>query len=230
MVQFWLEWKWNVAAEAFRQAAIIDPSYPLAQRMIGIVASHQQRHVEAGQSMERLRTLEPLYAMNWALSAQVAFNAANYPGALQYAKQATVIAPDFWIGDYHIAMAAERLNQPRLALETVQRALAAGPGNSKLHALRGFVLATTGRPNEAREVVTTLTIAARTQYVPPYAVALIHAGLGDRDAAFEWLERAYQAHDVHLVALPTDAKWDPLRNDARFRALVARCGFMTPQS
>ena len=80
---------------------------------------------------------------------------------------------------------------------------------------------------EARDFIATLETASRTQYVPPYAIALAHAGLRNRDAAFEWLERAYQAHDVHLVALPTDAKWDAFRDDPRFAALVARCGFMT---
>lgn len=230
MVQFWLEWNWNRAAAAFQEAAKIDPSYPLAQRMLGIVASHQTRHAEARQSMDRLRRLEPLYAMNWALSAQVAFNATDYQGALEHARQSIVISPEFWIGRYHLAMAAERRGDQRLAIETLDHALASGPANSKLHALRGFVLATTDREIEARDVIRTLEEVSRTQYVPPYAIALVHAGLRDGDAALEWLERAYQAHDVHLVALPTDAKWDRLRHDARFAALIDRCGFMTPRS
>lgn len=230
MVQFWLEWNWNRAADAFQEAAKIDPSYPLAQRMLGIVASHQTRHAEARQSMDRLRLLEPLYAMNWALSAQVAFNATDYQGALEHARQSIVISPEFWIGRYHLAMAAERLGDQRRAIETLDDALTSGPANSKLHALRGFILATTGREVEARAVISTLENVSRTQYVPPYAIALVHAGLRDRDGALEWLERAYQAHDVHLVALPTDAKWDPLRHDARFAALIDRCGFMTPRS
>ncbi len=61
--------------------------------------------------------------------------------------------------------------------------------------------------------------------MPPYAFALIHAGLGDADAAFDWLDRACDARDVHLVFIPVDPKWDRYRTDPRFAGVTARCGF-----
>ena len=71
----------------------------------------------------------------------------------------------------------------------------------------------------------TLEEMARERYVPPYAMALVLAGLGDREAVFDWLDRAYAARDVHLIYLPVDSKWDAYRADPRFQALLARCGF-----
>jgi hypothetical protein len=64
-------------------------------------------------------------------------------------------------------------------------------------------------------------------YVPPYALALVHAGLGDADAAFEWLDRAFAVRDVHLMFLTVDVKWDRYRTDPRFGDLLSRCGFST---
>ena len=64
--------------------------------------------------------------------------------------------------------------------------------------------------------------------MPPYAMALVSAGLGEWDAVFEWLDKAYAARDVHLIYLPVDPKWDSYRADPRFVALLARCGF-TPR-
>jgi hypothetical protein len=58
----------------------------------------------------------------------------------------------------------------------------------------------------------------------------VHAGLGDADAAFASLDKAFAAHDVHLIYLPVDPKWDPYRDDPRFKALVDRCGFMRTAS
>ena len=79
--------------------------------------------------------------------------------------------------------------------------------------------------DEARDVLRTLEAVSRDGYVPPYMMALVHAGLGEREAVFQWLNRAYDARDVHLIFLPVDPKWDPYRADPRFEALLARCGF-----
>ena len=49
--------------------------------------------------------------------------------------------------------------------------------------------------------------------MPPVAIALVHAGLGDGEAVMEWLAKAYDARDVHLIYLPVDPKWDPYRAD-----------------
>jgi hypothetical protein len=79
-----------------------------------------------------------------------------------------------------------------------------------------------GRIAEARGVLRTLESIARERYVPPYAIALVSAGLGDRDAVFEWLGRGKSLGDVHMVFLPVDPKWDPFREDPRFADLLDR--------
>jgi hypothetical protein len=70
--------------------------------------------------------------------------------------------------------------------------------------VRGYILARNGRTNEAREVLGTLHTFAKERYVPPYAMALIHAGLNEPEKAFEWLDRALEVRDVHLIFLPVD--------------------------
>ena len=115
--------------------------------------------------------------------------------------------------------------RPIFALEALKDAARFSGRNSKAVALTGYVLAKAGRPTEAREVLKELEALARQRYVPPYALALVHAGLQEPDAVFEWLSRAYDARDVHLIFLPVDPKWDEYRPDPRFQALVARCGF-----
>ncbi len=54
---------------------------------------------------------------------------------------------------------------------------------------------------------------------------LIYIGLGDKDQAFAWLDKAYQEHCDYLVYLPTDPMADPLRNDPRFRRVAGTPGF-----
>lgn len=117
------------------------------------------------------------------------------------------------------------MGDPGAALHALHDVEQRAPGNSKLLALRGFVLASTCRTDEARVVASALEAIATERYMPPYAVALVHAGLGDTERALGWLERAFTERDVHLIFLVVDPKWESCASDPRFQRLVERCGF-----
>jgi tetratricopeptide (TPR) repeat protein len=163
--------------------------------------------------------------MVYALSSQVAFQARDYQAALDHASQAIALDQEFWIGHIMRGQAYEQSGRPQLALDAFAIAARFSGDNSKAFALSGYVLAKTGHRDKARDVLTTLEMLSRKRYVPPYAQALVYAGLGEHDAVFESLNRAFDVHDVHLIYLPVDPKWDPYRSDPRFAALLTRCGF-----
>lgn len=220
-----LEWDWTAAEAAFRRAIALDPRYPQAHLVLGHSLSQMGRHSEAAPLTRRARELDPLNAMTHALSSQVAFQARDYSAAVEYARQAIVIDPEFWIGYMQRGQALERLGKADLALEALTNAARFSSHNSKPVSLRGYMLAKLGRTNEAREVLRMLEDVSHQRYVPPYAMALVNAGLGEQKAMFEWLDQAYAARDVHLMFLTVDPKWDPYRADPRFIALLARCSF-----
>jgi TolB-like protein/DNA-binding winged helix-turn-helix (wHTH) protein/Tfp pilus assembly protein PilF len=224
-VKFFLEWDWPAAEAAFRRAMALDPSHAVAHRYLAHVLSQAGRHAEAAAAMRRTRELDPLYAMSHAMSSQIAFQARDYPAAAEHARQAMAIDPEFWIGHIAAGQAYQQLGTPDLAFEEYLSASRFSGGNTKTLSFRGHLLAQTGREREAREVLGTLEALSRERYVPPYAIALVHAGLGEADAAFTALARAYDARDIHLIFLTVDSRWDPYRSDPRFGALVARCGF-----
>jgi DNA-binding winged helix-turn-helix (wHTH) protein/tetratricopeptide (TPR) repeat protein len=223
-LKFWLDWDWPGAEIAYRKAIELDPSYPLGHRMLGVLLSHMCRHEEAQASIRRARELDPLYVMHQSLSSQIAFGARDYPAAVQFARQAIVVDPDFWIGQLHLAQVLIELGEIDLALAALSNSGKLGV-NSKVIALRGYVFARMGRSEEAQNVLQTLLSIARERYVPPYAMAMVHAGLGQFELALQWLERCYDARDVHLIFLTMDPKWDPLRSERRFSDLLRRCGF-----
>jgi DNA-binding winged helix-turn-helix (wHTH) protein/TolB-like protein/Flp pilus assembly protein TadD len=213
---------WRTAESALRQALAIDADAADAHLLLGHLLSQTGRHAEALAETTAARGLEPLWPLVHGVSAQVAFQARDFEGALGHARQALVVAPELWIGHMQEAQALERLGDTELALEALDRAAPLSGGNSKPISLSGYVLARSGRLREARAVLARLNETAEQRFVPPYAIALVHLGLDEHDAALEWLERAEGARDVHLVFLPVDPKWDPLRGDPRFEALLAR--------
>jgi Flp pilus assembly protein TadD len=163
--------------------------------------------------------------MSYALSAQVAFQARDYRAAVEYARRAVLIDSELWVGYFELAQAYEQIGERDLALVALTDAARFSGGNSAPISLRGYLLAKAGRATEARAVLNKLEADSRERYVPPSAMALVHAGLGETDELFGSLDNAYAARDVRLIYLPVDPKWDPYRGDPRFAALLRRCGF-----
>lgn len=224
-VDWMLEWHWPAAETRFRRAIELDPRNAWAHTMLGHLLSQMGRPNEALVETRRARELDPQNAITYALSSQVAFQARDYKAALDHASQAIALDSELWIGQMMRGQAYEQSGQPGLAIEALTIAERFSGGNSKPIALRGYILAKTGKRDEAREVISTLQTRSRERYVPPYAFALVQAGLGDRDAAFEFLNKALEVYDVHLIYLPVDPKWDEFRSDPRFIDLLKRCGF-----
>jgi hypothetical protein len=85
-----------------------------------------------------------------------------------------------------------------------------------------MALGMAGDSAAAANLVAELEARSKTQYVFPICFAFAHVGMGDHEAALDWLERAWNEHDSHLLWLRASHVWDPLRGNPRFRALEER--------
>ena len=86
----------------------------------------------------------------------------------------------------------------------------------------GYAYAQSQRRDEALEKLRHFEERALTEYIPPTWPAMIHASLGNNDAAFEWLERGLEVRNREMLFLNVAKQWEPLRDDPRFAPLVAR--------
>lgn len=220
-----LDWDWTEAERGLRRAYALDPQFVDAVRTLGHVLSQRGNHDEAASFMQQARAMDPLDPMAHALSGQVAFQAGRYADSLEHAERALALAPAFWVGHMVRGQALERLDRLEDAVGALSEAERLSDRNSKAVATRAFALARLGRVDEARAVLAALTERARQRYVPPYAFALAHLGLGEDDQALDWLTRAHEGRDTHLMYVPVDAKWDRLRGDPRLADLLRRTGF-----
>ena len=81
-----------------------------------------------------------------------------------------------------------------------------------------------GRRGEAQKLIDELKEQAKHRHVTPYWIAMIYVGLGEKDQAFAWFEKAYEERSFQLLWFKTDPMLDTLRSDPRFADLLRRIG------
>jgi hypothetical protein len=92
-------------------------------------------------------------------------------------------------------------------------------------AVQGYLDAKSGRPQEVKDVLAEFDELQRQgRYASGYAIAVIYAGLGDRERVFSYLDAAYRERSHWLVWLKRDPRWNDMRSDARFQNLVRKIG------
>ena len=111
------------------------------------------------------------------------------------------------------------------ATADLQHALAISEGDTNELAALGYGHAVARRPDEAKKIVAELKARSQQTYVQPMAIAMIYVGLGDKDAAFEWLAKAYDDRSAGLVYLKVDPVFAPVSSDGRFLELARKIGF-----
>jgi tetratricopeptide (TPR) repeat protein len=223
-VDFWYEWDWPRAEEECRKAIALNPNYALAHMRYAHVLSNEGRHAEAFQEIERARLLDPSSHITNTNKGFFLYQARQYDLGVEQLRKALEFDPSFWVAHVDLCKAYEQVRMYDSGLSECRKAWELSSGNTEAISLKAHILAAQGKVPEARKELQYLKRLAGTKYVPPYNVALIYAGLGEKDPSLEWLEKAYQEHDVHLVFLLVDAKWDALRGEPRFQNLLHRMG------
>ncbi len=97
-------------------------------------------------------------------------------------------------------------------------------GTPRVAAALGYCYGRMGREQEARKQLAALRERAKQTFVPAFYVALLYAGLGDKDEAFAWLDQAFEERSAYLMEIHVDPMFDPLRADPRFAEFVRRVG------
>ena len=130
--------------------------------------------------------------------------------------------PNFAIARYELGQAYQQKHMYNEAIEEFKRAIQLSGDNEIFKANLAYAYATSGKPEEALKMVKDLEDRQSQHSSTDSNIALIHVGLGDRDQAMIWLDKAYQARfNPSILLRPA---WDPLRSDARFQDLLRRIG------
>jgi len=218
-IRAYYEWDWRAAEQEFRRALELRPNYADAYFSYSRFLASRRRLDEAIAQLSRAVELDPLSLPLQANRALLDYFAGRYDEADVRLREVLKSDSTDALARWGLALVAEqqgRLDDAIAILEPLS-----GSSLNRKSSL-GHAYAVAGRVARARNVLAALRTAAARSYVPSYYFALVHAGLGERDQALRYLERAYEERSTVLAYLLIDPRLAPLRDDARFLALARR--------
>ena len=222
MIYFFDEWNWPLAEREFQRAIVLNPNYSIAHTWYGLNLAALGRFDEALIQVRRAQALDPLSLIVDTDVGRILYLSRKYDQAIEAYHKVLDLDPNFGRAHTRLGMAyaAERKYGP--AGEEFQEALRLSGPDPYLYGLLGYTRAMSGNRETARQLLRELRERSHREYVPPFSMALICIGLGDRPAALDWLEKGYQDHSTLMVYAKTDPLMDPLRSEPRFTALLQR--------
>jgi TolB-like protein/DNA-binding winged helix-turn-helix (wHTH) protein/Flp pilus assembly protein TadD len=219
------ELNWNAAEREFNQAIALAPSYSCAHEDRAVYLSFLGRRAEALAEIAKSSELDPGPSSGMAESAAY-YQLRDYQSLVEASRRGVVSSPNEWTEHYSLGVGYEGIGRLLEAISEYQKAIEISNGDQDATASLAHAFAAIGRRAEAQKILHDFERKSKSGYVSPYMIATIYAGLGDKDRAFEFLEKAYQERSLDISwHLKADLRIDNLRSDSRFQDLVRRVGY-----
>jgi len=224
-VKLYFEWDWLAAEAEFQRAIALNSGHAQSHEWYSIYLLAAGRPADAFREIEAARGYDPL---SLSINSDLGFHhyyTGQYDEAIKQLQFVIELNESFapahlWLGRTYQELG--RFDDALAEFQQVEEILPQWPVSI---AARGFVAGAAGRTGEAKAILKELETLAARKFVTSYGVALVHAGLGENEAAFAWLNRAFSERSNWLVWLRLDPRWKGLRSDKRFAGLVGRMNF-----
>jgi TolB-like protein/Flp pilus assembly protein TadD len=217
------EWNLPDSDREIQRAIVLNPNYPTAHHWYGCNNLVTGRFDEAIAEGKRAQELDPLSLI---INADLGYDyiyARRYDQAIEQLRKTIEMDQSFYYAHRLLGQAYDLKGSFPEALAEYQKAGQLSDDPLVL-AMLGHAYAASGRRDEALKTLSQLAEIAGHRYVSAYSVAMVYAGLGEKDQALNWLEKGYQERATKMAFLKIDPFFDNLRSDPRFIALVRRVG------
>ncbi len=221
-VRFNYDWDWPGAAQGFQRSIELNPSYATAYQRYSLYLMAMGRTKESLAQMNRARELDPLsismsFSLGWRL-----YMAHQYDQAIEQLQNTLDMDPNFALPRMVLGQAYEQKGAYPQALAELQKAISASHDSPQMLGALGHFYGASGNRSAAEKVLAQLMEQSKKQYVSPFYVAIVYAGLSENDKALDWLEKAYKDRSNAIVFSKVDPQLDALRSSPRFKSLLHR--------
>ncbi len=215
---------WPAAEAGFKRAIELNPNYGPAHQWYGVSLAGAGRLDEAIAEVRRALEVDPLSLTINSVVGWILYLARDYDKAIEQEKIALEMDPNFGLAHRYLGLAYEQKRMYAEAILEFQNAGTLSGARPLDLASLGHSYAVAGKTTEAREILKRAIERSSQIYFPAHDIALIYVGLGEKDLAFDSLNKAVEERSPWLIHLKVDPRFDPLRSDRRFNDLVHRLG------
>lgn len=220
------DWDWISAEREYQRAIVLDSGYATGHHWYAMSClAPLGRLGEALDELVIAQALDPVSSIVGRDIAVIHLYRRDFETALEQCDQTIELNPHFAPAYWILGLIQEQLRDFEESAAAFQRAVHLSPQTPRMHGALGRTFALSGRRKLALEVLRKLEAYATERYVSPMEFAWIHFGLGDLDTGFRWLTRAFADRAFDLVSIQVDPRFDPLRDDPRFKTLLKQLGF-----
>ena len=224
LIDFYYDWNVSAADEEFRRALAENPHYAMAHSWYAESLAAKGNYADAVEEAQRSLQDDPLSLIVGSNAGWTFALAGQYEHSVETLKKAIEIDPNFPRTHFRLGEVYEQRGEYGTAIHEFEEAVRLSGGDPYYEGSLGHAYGASGNVVKAKDVLQNLQ--ARTgQYIPPYAIGLVYAGLGEKDQAFHWLQKAVEERSTSMVFLRMDPELAALRDDARFTPLSRSLNF-----
>jgi TolB-like protein len=222
------DWDLPGAEVEYRRALHLNPSHLLTHVWYAECLSRMDRYDQAFEEAARAIAVDPVSPVSHNLHALILWRSRQYGKAIEASQTVLDLDPSFALAFWWQGLSYAGLGDFPKAIACLTKALSIH-GGPLFRALLGHVYGIAGEIGKAKVCLAELTTLSQQKYVSPVDFSIVHAGLGDADSTFFWLEKAYQtrATRVHELRHPY---FDRFRSDPRYADLMRRVGLLSGTS
>jgi TolB-like protein/Flp pilus assembly protein TadD len=220
-----LLWQWEEAEEEFKRAITLNPNYPTAHQWYGgDLLRDMGRFDESLAELKRAHELDPLSIVIGQNLAGAYLIQGDLNSSVDQSKRVIDLEPNYPRGHEWLGLAYLKQGRYSEAIVEFQKAVELSGGDRRILGRLGYGYAISGKRAEALVVLKELEGKYAKHEAIGLDLATVYAGLGDKDQAFAWLEKDFQARSGQLPRIRWESPFESLRSDPRYADLLRRMG------
>lgn len=218
------DWDWSGGEDEFQRAIAVNPNNAPSRHWHAFSLAATGRSEEAISEERRALELDPLSLITNRVLGLELYLGRHYDQAIEQEQRTLALEPSYAFAHANLGMALVQKQMYKEGIAECEKELAISPTNPFASADLGHAYAVAGRRADAQKVLDQLLALSKQRYVPATSAAVIYVGMGDKDKAFEWLEKAYNERSLGstFANIKVNPQFDPIRTDPRFSDLLRR--------